>query len=55
MPISIISDTDTETELEYFDDNSSEEYAEYENIFEPEETSPTKYNIILFSLPLLSA
>ena len=50
MPISIISDTDTETELEYFDDNSSEEYAEYENIFEPEETSPTKYNIILCEL-----
>ncbi len=50
MPISIITDTDTDTDLEYFNDISSEEYVEYENIFEPEETSPTKYNIVICEL-----
>jgi hypothetical protein len=50
MPNSIIFNSDSETELEYFDDISSEEDAEYETMFEPEETSSTKYNIILCEL-----
>lgn len=50
MPISIVNEFDSasETELEYLLDE--DENDEYENIYEPEETSLTKYNIILCEL-----
>jgi hypothetical protein len=52
MPISIITDSsESDTEFEYFhDDYSSWEDTDCESVFEPEETSPTKYNIILCEL-----
>jgi hypothetical protein len=50
MPISIVNefDSSSETELEYFDNEDENE--DYETIYEPEESSLTKYNIILCEL-----
>ena len=50
MPISIVneSDSNSETELEYLLED--DENADYETMYEPEESSLTKYNIVLCEL-----